>query len=42
MFSVIVKNERLPNYLTEKLIDCIVSKSIPLYFGYPNVGDYLY
>ena len=40
MFSVIIENERLPNYLTEKLIDCILSKSVPLYFGCPNVGDY--
>ena len=40
MFSVIIENQRLPNYITEKLIDCILSKTVPLYFGSPNVGDY--
>ncbi len=40
MFSVIIENQRLPNYITEKLIDCILSKTVPLYFGSPNVADY--
>ena len=40
MFSVIIENQRLPNYITEKLIDCIVSKTLPLYYGCPNVNDY--
>ncbi len=40
MFSIIIENQRHPNYLTEKLIDCVLSKSVPLYFGCPNLGDY--
>ena len=40
MFSIIIENQRHPNYLTEKLIDCVLSKSVPLYFGCPNIGDY--
>jgi len=40
MFSLIIENQRLPNYITEKLVDCIISKTVPLYFGCPNVSDY--
>ena len=39
-FSVIVENESIPNWITEKLIDCLITKTVPIYWGAPNVGDF--
>lgn len=39
-FSIIVENDQCVDYFTEKLIDCLASKTIPIYWGCPNVGDY--
>ena len=39
-FSVIVENCSTDNWFTEKLVDCIASKTIPLYCGAPNIGEY--
>ena len=39
-FSIIVENCSTDNWFTEKLVDCIASKTIPLYCGAPNIGDY--
>jgi hypothetical protein len=40
MFHIAIENNKDPNYFTEKLIDCIVSKTIPIYYGCPNIGEY--
>ena len=40
MFSVAVENSSVPNYFTEKLIDCIAVGSVPLYWGCTNIGDF--
>lgn len=39
-FSIVIENNRERNYFTEKLIDCVVTKTIPIYWGCPNIGDY--
>tara|TARA_R110002020_G_scaffold217948_5_gene425742 strand:+ start:488 stop:1279 length:792 start_codon:yes stop_codon:yes gene_type:complete len=39
-FSIIVENESCPNWITEKLIDCLSTRTIPIYYGCPNVGEY--
>ena len=39
-FHLAIENSRQENYFTEKLIDCLVSKTIPIYYGCPNIGDY--
>jgi hypothetical protein len=39
-FSIIVENSRQKNYFSEKLIDCLSSKTIPIYWGCPNIFDY--
>lgn len=39
-FSVIIENSREVNYFTEKLIDAILCRTIPIYWGCPNIGDY--
>lgn len=40
MFSLVIENTSHPNYFTEKLSDCIMMKSIPVYWGCTNIGDY--
>lgn len=39
-FSVIIENSKEKNYFSEKLIDCLLTKTIPIYWGCPNIGDY--
>jgi len=40
MFSIIIENTQHKNYFTEKIVDCFLAKSIPLYWGCPNIGDF--
>jgi hypothetical protein len=37
-FSVVIENSRFPNYFTEKLIDCLLCRTIPIYWGDPNIA----
>tara|TARA_R110000824_G_scaffold388936_1_gene584717 strand:- start:437 stop:1201 length:765 start_codon:yes stop_codon:yes gene_type:complete len=39
-FSIVIENESIPNWITEKLIDSLATRTVPLYWGSPNVGDY--
>tara|TARA_B100001094_G_scaffold266152_1_gene268932 strand:+ start:2701 stop:3498 length:798 start_codon:yes stop_codon:yes gene_type:complete len=39
-YSISIENEQIPNMITEKVIDCFASKTIPIYWGAPNIGDY--
>jgi hypothetical protein len=39
-FSIIIENSKQIDYFTEKIIDCILSKTIPIYWGCPNISDY--
>lgn len=39
-FSIVVENSQYENYFTEKIVDCLYTKTIPLYWGCPNIGDY--
>ncbi len=40
MFHITIENSRYTNYITEKVIDCFMSYTIPIYWGCPNIGDY--
>lgn len=40
MFSLIIENDTTDNWFTEKLIDCLVNGTIPVYWGCRNIGDY--
>ncbi len=40
-YSVVIENVREKNYFTEKLIDAILCKTVPIYWGCPNIGDFL-
>jgi hypothetical protein len=40
MFSIVCENSSIPNYFTEKLIDCFLCRTVPIYFGAPNIGEF--
>ena len=40
MYSVVVESSSEPNYFSEKLIDCLITKTIPIYWGCPNISDF--
>lgn len=40
MFSIVVENERLDYLFTEKIIDCFMTGTIPIYWGCPSIGDF--
>lgn len=40
MYSVVVESTKEQNYFTEKLIDCLITKTIPVYWGCPNIADF--
>lgn len=39
-YSVVIENSKTGNYFTEKLIDCLVTGTVPIYWGCPNIGDF--
>ena len=40
MFHIAAENSQQRNYFTEKIIDCFASKTLPIYYGCPNIGDW--
>lgn len=39
-FSIIVENTKKDYYFTEKIIDCFMTGTIPIYYGCPSIGDF--
>lgn len=39
-FTIAVENCRQDHYMSEKLLDCFLALSVPIYIGAPNVTDY--
>jgi hypothetical protein len=39
-FSVEIENTREKNYFTQKLLDCLAAKTIPIYWGCTNISDF--
>ena len=39
-FSIVIENCKEDYYFTEKLIDCFLSGTIPLYYGCPSIGNF--
>ena len=39
-FSIAVENSSADNYFTDKILDCFVTGTVPVYWGCPNVFDY--
>ncbi len=40
-YSLAVENSSSPDYWTEKIADCFLSWSVPIYYGCTNLEDYL-
>lgn len=40
MFHIAIENTSINNFFTEKLIDCFQTKTVPIYYGCPNIGEY--
>jgi hypothetical protein len=40
MFSIVIENEFMKNWFTEKIVDCFMTKTVPIYKGCPNLGDF--
>ena len=39
-YSIVIENSREACVFTEKLIDCLITKTIPIYYGCENITDY--
>ena len=39
-FSIVIENSQQENYFTEKIIDCLITKTIPIYWGCPNISEF--
>jgi hypothetical protein len=39
-FHIVIENAKRQNWFTEKLIDALYTKTIPIYYGCPNIGNY--
>ncbi|MCK0104133.1 glycosyltransferase family 10 [Pseudohalocynthiibacter sp. F2068] len=39
-YSVVIENVREQSYFTEKLVDACLCKTVPIYWGAPNISDY--
>jgi hypothetical protein len=39
-YAVVIENTRQNNYFTEKLMDCLLTKTIPIYYGCPNISNW--
>lgn len=39
-FSVVIENTRENDYVTEKIVDAMLCRTVPVYWGCPNIEDY--
>jgi len=40
LFSIAIENCKEDYYFTEKLLDCFLTGTVPIYWGCPSIGDY--
>jgi hypothetical protein len=40
MFSIVIENSKSKNYFTEKIVDCLITGTVPIYWGCENIGDF--
>ena len=40
MFHIAIENTKNINYISEKIIDCFMSYTIPIYWGCPNISEF--
>lgn len=39
-YSIAIENSVIPGYFTEKIADCYLTHTMPIYFGCPNIEEY--
>lgn len=39
-FHICIENSKQNGFFTEKIIDCLITKTIPIYWGCDNIGDF--
>jgi hypothetical protein len=39
-YHFVIENIKAPHYFTEKLIDCLLTGCVPIYYGAPNIDKY--
>jgi len=39
-YSIAIENNRVENYFTEKISECFLTYTYPIYFGCPNISDF--
>ncbi|MBD3636700.1 MAG: hypothetical protein HUJ25_05105 [Crocinitomicaceae bacterium] len=39
-YTIAIENYKAENYWTEKIVDCFLSHTMPIYHGCPNITDY--
>lgn len=39
-YSLAIENTSLPGYFTEKIMDCFLANTMPLYYGSPDIAEY--
>jgi hypothetical protein len=39
-FHICIENSKQKNFFTEKLIDCFITKTVPIYYGCENIEEY--
>ena len=39
-YSVVIENSRQPHYFTEKITECMLSGTVPIYWGCPTIGQF--
>lgn len=40
-YSVVIENVRETNYFSEKLVDAVLCDTVPIYWGCPNIADFV-
>ena len=40
MFHLVIENTRHLNFYTEKILDCFYTKTVPMYWGCPNIEEF--
>ena len=39
-FHICIENVKRENWFTEKLLDCLHTRTVPIYYGCPNIGNW--
>jgi hypothetical protein len=42
MFHVAIESKKEINYFADKILDCFATKTLPIYYGSPNISDFGY